>query len=336
MNRVLFQISLKTQGDCMPTFSCQVSFSLASYFVSICSYLSCFLHSLFSSFSPFYLTTRVTFVLSLVLSSYLSLMTTSSWAQSSQKSSVTLSTHSMSEIQKLPNLKAEQEEILALLNHTDDLNRGRSSQSEITLYVHNPRYQRTLKMKVWTQGTTHSLIRILSPQREAGMATLKVKDEAWNYMPNLDRILKISTSAMGGSWMGSHFTNDDLVRGSRLSEAYTWSLKTRPKGDQGNYLIYLKAKADAPVVWGGLILEINAQKVPLRMQYFNERNRLVRTLTFSDLRTVGDQIIPFKMRIEPTPKKGKPAQEWTEMTYNSLVFDVDLDRSIFSLRALKQ
>lgn len=245
------------------------------------------------------------------------------------------------ELQKMPNIQANQDEIEALLNHADDLNRGRSSKSEITLQVHNPRYQRTLKMKVWTKGTTHSLIRILAPQREAGMATLKVDDEAWNYMPNLDRTLKISTSAMGGSWMGSHFTNDDLVRGSRLSEAYTWELKARPDSSQtpdkkGNYLIYLKAKPDAPVVWGGLSVEMNAQKVPLRMQYFNERGRLVRTLRFYDLRPIGEQIIPFKMRVEPAPKKGKKSQEWTEMQYDSLVFDVELSRSTFSLRALKQ
>ena len=252
-----------------------------------------------------------------------------------------LSELTIADIKKLPNLDSTDKEIEALLNHADDLNRGRSSKSEITLKVQNPRYERALKMKVWTRGTTHSLIRILSPKREAGMATLKVNDEAWNYMPNLDRTLKISTSAMGGSWMGSHFTNDDLVRGSRLSKAYTWELKKRPDlkkplENQENYLIYLKAKPDAPVVWGGLVLEMNSQKVPLRMRYFNERGRLIRTMTFYDLRVVGDQTIPFKMRIEPTPKKGKTAQEWTELTYNSLVFDVDIERSTFSLRALKQ
>ena len=271
----------------------------------------------------------------LVFLSFL-LLTSLSFADSIRPTSL-----SFDDIQKMPNLQGSQAEIEALLNHTDDLNRGRSSESEITLHVQNPRYQRMLKMKVWTKGTDHSLIRILAPQREAGMATLKVGDEAWNYMPNLDRTLKISTSAMGGSWMGSHFTNDDLVRGSRLSESYTWELKarpdlTQPQNAQGHYLIFLKAKPDAPVVWGGLSLEINAQKVPLRMQYFNERGRLIRTLSFSDLRKIGDLIIPFKMKIEPTPRKGKSAQEWTELTYKSLLFDVEIPRSTFSLRALKQ
>ena len=245
---------------------------------------------------------------------------------------------SLSAIEQMKNIEVSSQEIEDLLNHTDDLNRGQSSQSEITLKVQNPRYQRTLKMKVWTKGTTHSLIRILSPKREAGMATLKVNDEAWNYMPNLDRTLKISTSAMGGSWMGSHFTNDDLVRGSRLNEAYTWTLKTKPtlseeKTLQGQYLIYLKAKADAPVVWGSLVLEINAQKVPVRMRYYNERGKLVRTLSFADIRETNGQLIPYKMRVEPATKQGK---EWTEITYDSLKFDVEVSRSMFSMRALKQ
>jgi hypothetical protein len=248
---------------------------------------------------------------------------------------------SLADLQKMPTLTGAHAEIKALLDHTDDLNRGRSSHSEITLKVHNPRYQRALKMKVWTKGTTHSLIRITSPKREAGMATLKVNYEAWNYMPNLDRTLKISTSAMGGSWMGSHFTNDDLVRGVRLSEAYTWELKAQPEMKtsqeaRGHYIIYLEAKPNAPVVWGSLILEINAQKVPLRMRYFNERGRLVRTLSFHDIREGSGELIPFKMRIEPKSKRGKVAHEWTELTYDSLVFNVDLSRSLFSLRALKQ
>ena len=280
----------------------------------------------FSSFKGFFS------ILSLV---YFFFLCSTTWAGEGE-----LTPLSVIDLKKMPNLSSTQAEMEALLNHADDVNRGRSSQSEITLKVQNPRYQRSLKMRVWTKGTTHSLIRILAPKREAGMATLKVDDEAWNYMPNLDRTLKISTSAMGGSWMGSHFTNDDLVRGSRLSEAYTWELKSKPDSStsngKGHYLIYLKAKPDAPVVWGSISLEMNAQKVPLRMQYFNERGRLIRTMTFSDLRKVGEQTIPFKMRIEPTPKKGKSTQEWTELIYDSLKFDVEIERSTFSLRALKQ
>ena len=143
-----------------------------------------------------------------------------------------------------PAIVAAPGEVEALLDAADDANRGLSSHSQITMRVKTERYERTMKLEAWTQGVERSLIRVLAPRREAGISTLKVGDDAWNYLPKIDRTLKISSSAMGGSWMGSHISNDDLVRGSRLREAYTWTLKSRPSdAGEGHYEVHLKAKA---------------------------------------------------------------------------------------------
>ena len=229
-------------------------------------------------------------------------------------------------------LKAEAGEIEALLDATDDLNRGRSSHSVMKMKVKTDRYEREMKIEAWTQGTERSLLRVLSPKRDAGVATLKVDDSAWNYLPKVDCTLKLSASAMGGAWMGSHLTNDDLVRGSRMREDYTWTLMSRPKTDgSGVYHIDLIPKPDAPIVWGKVSLIINADKRPQKISYWNEREVLMREMSFHDYREIEGQAVPMRMRVTPTREEGA----FTEITYETLELNVSLSPRLFSLQSLK-
>ena len=234
-------------------------------------------------------------------------------------------------------IKPHPGEVEALLDGTDDLNRGASSHAVMTMRVKTKRYDREIKIEAWTQGKDQSLLKIRSPKRDAGVATLKVKGEAWNYLPKIDRTLKISASAMGGAWMGSHLTNDDLVRNSRMREDYTWVLLARPQAKtpagevQGEYHIELTPKPDAPIVWGKVSVYVNAQKRPLKVDYWNERGVLKRTITFLDYREVSGRPVPMRMRV--TPNK---TNEFTEIVYDKLEFDVTLSPRTFSLQALKR
>ena len=228
-------------------------------------------------------------------------------------------------------IEAEAGEIEALLDLTDDLNRGESSHSEITLTVQRARYQRSLRIEAWSQGRDRSLIRVLAPRRERGISTLKLGDEAWNYLPKIDRRLKISASAMGGAWMGSHLTNDDLIRGSRLRESYRAGLLERPQGEQGRYLIRLRAREEAPVVWGTLLLDIGPDRLPREIKYFSERGRLERTMRFSEPREFGARRVPTRIRVTPAAEP----EEYSEISYQELRFDVSIPPRTFSLQALR-
>lgn len=234
-------------------------------------------------------------------------------------------------------LKAEPGEVEALLDGADDLNRGTSSHSVMKMRVKTARYQREIELEAWTQGKDRSLLRVLSPHRDAGIATLKVGDEAWNYLPKIDRTLKISASAMGGAWMGSHLTNDDLVRNSRLREDYTWVLLARPEPAQasvssrGLYHIELTPKPDAPVVWGKVSVYIDAKKRPQKIEYRNERGILKRTISFHDYQVNQGRAVPMLMRVTPNQPN-----ELTELSYSDLQFDLPIPPRTFSLQALKR
>lgn len=220
-----------------------------------------------------------------------------------------------------------------LLDATDDVARGTSSVAVMAMDVKTDRYERSMKMEAKSKGEENSLIVILEPAKDAGIATLKVGDNLWNYMPKVDRTMKIPAGMMSGSWMGSHLSNDDLVRSSRLADDFTYTMTSEPADDgTGVWVIELVPKPDAAVVWGKVVTTIRPDRVPQTIEYFDEKGVLVRTMAFDDVQEVGDRKVPMKMSVIP----GDAPDEYTRITYESLSFDVDLDDTTFSLQALKK
>jgi len=221
-----------------------------------------------------------------------------------------------------------------IVDHVDRLLRGKSSRGDLVMEIHTAHWNRALEMKVWSLGTRYSLIRVTSPQKEAGTATLKVGNEVWNYLPRVDRTIKIPPSMMMGSWMGSHFTNDDLVKESRLVDDYDISIGYQgPRDGTEVWEFVLTPKPEAAVVWGKIIEQVRKKDLmPTWARYYDEEGKLVRTMDFSDYRTFSGRLVPAKLTVVPTDKPG----ESTVVLYRSLEFDIGLTPSFFSLRSLKE
>lgn len=219
-----------------------------------------------------------------------------------------------------------------LLLATDDAGRGDQSVAVIRMQVKTDRYERTLKMQAWAKGTEKTLVRILEPEKDAGVTTLKVAENLWNYLPKVDRTMKVPAGMMSGSWMGSHFTNDDLVKDSRLSEDFTCAITGRPADSDGNYVVACTPKPDAPVVWGKVAATVTPDRVPVKVDYWDEAGALVRTMSYSDVKDVGGRKMPMEMLLTPHDKPG----EFTKLTFESLDLSAQLEDSLFSLQALQQ
>jgi len=220
-----------------------------------------------------------------------------------------------------------------LLDATDDVTRGASSHGRVTMQVKTDRYERTMQMEVWSRGTEESLIRILAPAKEKGVSTLKVGDNIWNYLPKVDRTLKIAGAAMSGAWMGSHISNDDLVKSSRLTDDFTWTVSEEPGPDgTGRWVIELVPRPDAPVVWGKVVVQIRHDKQPEQIAYFDEKGKLVRTMRFLEIQEMSGRTFPTVMRVEPADAPG----EFTQIQYEQMEFDIELPDRTFSLQALKR
>ncbi len=231
-----------------------------------------------------------------------------------------------------PVLTESQQRARDLLDKTDDMHRGESSHSKVTMHVKTSRWDRTLTIEGWAQGEERSLMKILSPAKEAGMATLKVDDNIWNYLPKVDRTMKVPAGMMSGSWMGSHFTNDDLVKESRMADDFSFDLTSEPGVDGASeYVIECLPKPDAPVVWGKVIVKLRADEQPTEITYWDEDGELVRTMSFTDYKEIGGRMIAGRMKLVPADEP----DEFTEVIYDEIEFGVEIPDSYFTLQALK-
>ncbi|MCP4869291.1 MAG: outer membrane lipoprotein-sorting protein [Proteobacteria bacterium] len=221
-----------------------------------------------------------------------------------------------------------------LLNGVDDVQRGGSSHAKVSMHVKTRRWERTIVMESWSEGEDKSLIKIISPAKEAGTATLMVDDNIWNYLPKVDRTMKVPASMMSGAWMGSHFSNNDLVRSARLAEEFTYELKQSPSEDgTGHWIIECIPKEDAPVVWGKVVVNVRAEdRIPDEITYWDEDGELVRTMRFEDIQDVAGRKVPMRMMLIPADEP----DEYTKVTYESLEFDPELPASTFTLQSIRK
>jgi len=233
-----------------------------------------------------------------------------------------------------PTLECASLDAKALLDRADDVYRGTSSKAEVSMKVVTEHYTREMTMKAWSKGTEKSLLRITAPKKEKGMATLMAEDNVWNWLPKVGKVIKVPSSMMGGSWMGSHFTNDDLVKQNRMTEDFTFD-KTFSGERDGHQTIELTCtpKPEAAIVWGKIVVEIDAGLcLPYRQKFYDEDGELVRTMLFDEVKQIGERKLPMLMRVQPEDKPN----ELTEVRYHSIEFDLDVKDSLFSIRSLKK
>jgi len=221
-----------------------------------------------------------------------------------------------------------------ILDRVDDLFRGDASRGEMSMTITTAHWQRTLSVAFWSRGEEESLMRILAPKKEKGTATLRVGTNLWNYLPKVNRVIKLPSSMMSASWMGSHFTNNDLVKQSRMADDYTFEQSFAGERD-GEEVIEITCVPgpEAAVVWGKVEVRVRrGDFLPLRISYYDERMELARTMRFSEFRTLDGRLLPAKMTVAPADQP----EESTVVEYHAIDFDPELDDDVFSLHNLRR
>lgn len=221
-----------------------------------------------------------------------------------------------------------------IIRRADQKIRGESSQADITMTVERPTWKRQMSMRSWTKGTELALILITAPERDNGIAYLKRDKELWNWQPTIDRVIKLPPSMMMQSWMGSDFTNDDLVKESSMVDDYEQNLV----GDSTVmgyecYKLELIPKENAPVVWGKIEVWISKEEyLQLLTKFYDEDGYLINIMYGSDIKELGGKILPSRMEMIPVDKEGHK----TILQYNALKFNVDIDEDFFSIQNMKR
>jgi len=210
--------------------------------------------------------------------------------------------------------------------------RGLSSYGEITMTVHRPKWERSISMRAWTRGEKQSLVRVTAPKKDAGNGTLMIDNSMWSFSPKVNRVIKVPSSMMGRSWLGSDFTNKDVSRADDIVEQYEHTLLGQEEHDGlVVHVIESVPREDAAVVWGKELLRIRDDHVLLSEEFYDQEGVLVKKLESLEIGEMGDRTIATRQRMS----MAEATDEWTEIRYKSIRFDVDLEDSLFTLSNLR-
>ena len=221
-----------------------------------------------------------------------------------------------------------------LVSKAENSLKGKSSHGLIEMIVETPDYTRNLEMESWWVGNEKALIVIKKPRKEEGNKTLKIGNEMWNYLKNTETTIKVPPSMMLQSWNGSDFTNDDLVRESNLVKDYEMKIVGDQKiSNELCWKIELNPKPKAPVVWGKLFYYIRkVDNLPSRVEYFDEKEKLIRTMELTQIKKFGDRTIPSQWQMKSNIKEGKS----TTFRIIEMEFDIKINSNRFSFSELER
>jgi outer membrane lipoprotein-sorting protein len=221
-----------------------------------------------------------------------------------------------------------------IVRMADSKARGKTSSAELTIKIIRPTWSREMAMKTWEKGSSYAMILITSPVKDKGTVFLKRSKEVWNWIPAIERNIKLPPSMMSQSWMGTDFTNDDLVKEASVVEDYNHSVIGEENIESRScYKIQMIPKPEAAIVWGKVYLWIDKKDyLMLKAEYFDEDNILVNTMIASEVKQLGGKMLPSRLEMIPADKKGNK----TVLIYKSLIFDKDISNDFFSTQNMQK
>lgn len=221
-----------------------------------------------------------------------------------------------------------------IIKKADENMRGKTSEAQITIKIIRPTWSREMNMKAWSKGDDYSMILVTSPAKEKGTVFLKRIKEVWNWIPSIERHVKLPPSMMSQSWMGTDFTNDDLVREASSVVDYDHNLLGNETIlDKDCYKIQMIPKPSAAVVWEKVIVWIDTSDfLQLKAEFYDEDGELVNIMNSSDIKEMGGRKITSKIEMIPIDKKGHR----TVIIYNDIIFDEPINDDFFTTRNMKQ
>ena len=210
--------------------------------------------------------------------------------------------------------------------------RGTSSYSEMTMTIHRPDWERSMSMRAWTEGDKKSLVRVTAPAKDKDNGTLMLDNNMWTYSPKVNRVIKVPSSMMSQSWMGSDFSNKDISRADDIVDQYDHTLLGQSESD-GHIIYEIQSvpHEEAAVVWGREVLRIRDDKVLVDQRFYDQDDVLVKALESVEIGEVGGRVIAKRQRMA---KVDKP-EEWTEISVSDAEYDIELNDNLFTLSNLR-
>jgi len=210
--------------------------------------------------------------------------------------------------------------------------RGLSSYTDMTMLIHRPDWERSMTMRAWTKGQEQTLVRVVEPKKDRGSGTLTDDNSMWTFSPKVNRVIKVPSSMMGQSWMGSDFSNKDVARADDIIDQYDHTVLHSEEIDGiVVYEIESIPHEEAAVVWGREVLKIRDDHVVLEHAFFDQDGELVKKLVSMEIEEMGGRTIAKRQRMVKT----EDPDEWTEISVNDVEYEIELKDSLFTLSNLR-
>ncbi len=223
-------------------------------------------------------------------------------------------------------------DVVELVTRAIDQTRGLSSYAEMSMLIKRPDWQRNSSLIAWTRGREDSLIRFTAPARDAGNALLKQGEKMWTFNPKLNRNIRLPSSMMSQSWAGSDFSYNDLSRSDTWLRHYDLDLSATIETDGHTvYTIDAIPKDDAPVVWGKEQMVIRDDFVLVELTFFDQELIPIKKMQSIEIGELGGRMMATRMRMVEMEKP----DQYTEISYDAMDFDVKLEDRMFTLFALQ-
>ncbi len=232
-----------------------------------------------------------------------------------------------------PAAAADELDAAAIVRAAIDHWRGLSSYSEMTMVIHRPEWERSMTMRAWTKGEDFSLVRIMEPRKDRGNGTLINGDNMWTYSPKVNRVIKVPSSMMGQSWMGSDFSNKDVARADDIVDQYDHRVLSVEETEDGIAVYEIESipHEEAAVVWGREILKIRGDHVVVEHAFYDQDDTLVKKLESLEIGEMGGRMVALRQRMQKLEEPG----EWTEIAVITVEYELDLKDSLFTLSNLR-
>ncbi len=227
------------------------------------------------------------------------------------------------------------QDALEIVKRANEKFNGESSgYSTMSMTIVRPSWQRTISFKNWNKGTGLSLTLITAPDRDKGQTFLKRENEMWIWSPTISRLTKLPPSMMSQGWMGSDYTNDDILRESSVVNDYTHEIIGEEEVEgRVCYKIKLTAKEEAAVIWGHQVRWIDKKDMLfLKSELYDEDDYLIRTELAFDIKVMDGRTIPTRIEIIPAEEEGYK----TVIIFETVEFNRPIDDGFFSQQNMKR
>ena len=229
----------------------------------------------------------------------------------------------------------QQPDATEFIKKADEKIRGKTNKSTMRLDIIRPSWKRTIAMKSWGRGLDYSMTYITAPAKEKGQVFMKRKTEMWNWVPSIGRMIKIPASMLSQGWMGSDYTNDDILKESSIVYDYNHKIIGEEQIQGKNtYKIEMLPKEDAAVIWGKIYKWVtnDGEYLQMKSEYYDEDGDLIKSDFSYDLKVMDGRLIPTRIEIVPAGETGKK----TVLYIESIKFNIDLPESFFSQQQMKR